>query len=173
MACTITSGYSLGCRDSIGGIQRVYIGEYNDGLTYAYGTDNIIGTFSGTTSSFYEFEQENETANFTQAGQFSNTNGTSFYDQTVEITLQKMDAALRSKILLLGQGKWRIIVLDQRGNYWLIGKQNPVRVTASAPGVGKAYGDLNGSVITFMGKEPELAHQVLTAAALSLIVNQA
>lgn len=177
MACIITSGYSLGCRDSIGGIQSVYIGEFNGpSLTWTLGTDlaspDIIGTFSGATVSFWEFEQEIETGSFTQAGQFSTENGTSFYEETVEITLQKLDASLRNKIKILGQGRWRIIVLDQRGKYWLVGAQNPVRVSASTPGVGKAYGDLNGSVLTFMGKDPLPAYEVSSGAAAQVIQNQ-
>ena len=170
MACVLTNGYTLGCRDNIGGIQEVYIGEWKgDLLTYTFGTDNIIATFSGTTGSFYTFEQEIETGSYTENGVFSTENGTAFYEQTLSITLHKLDAALRNKILILGQGKWRIIVKDQRGNYFLMGKQNPVRVSASTPGLGKAYGDLNGAIITFMGKEPEPAYQVATAAALSVI----
>lgn len=170
MACVLTNGYTLGCRDNIGGVQEVYIGEYNgDSLTYLFGTDNIIGTFSGATVSFYTFEQEIETGSYTENGQFSTENGTAFYEQTLTITLHKLDAALRNKILLLGQGKWRIIIKDQRGNYWLMGKQNPVRVSASTPGLGKAYGDLNGAVITFTGKEPEPAHEVSSTAALTVI----
>jgi len=170
MACILSNGYTLGCRDNVGGIAEVYIGEWNgDSLTYTYGTDNIIATFSGTTSSFYTFEQEIETGSYTENGQFSTENGTAFYEQTLSITLHKLDASLRNKILLLGQGKWRILIKDQRGNYWLMGKQNPVRVSASTPGLGKAYGDLNGSIITFTGKEPEPAHQVQTSAALQLI----
>jgi hypothetical protein len=50
-----------------------------------------------------------------------------------------------------------------------MGYQNPVRVSASTPGTGKAYGDLNGSVVTFMTKEPVPAYLVETAAALSVI----
>jgi len=170
MACVLTNGYTLGCRDNIGGIQEVYIGEYNgDSLTYTFGVDNIIGTFSGATVSFYTFEQEIETGSYTENGVFSTENGTAFYEQTLTITLHKLEAALRNKILILGQGKWRIIVKDQRGKYWLIGKQNPVRVSAATPGLGKAYGDLNGAVITFMGKEPEPAYEVASAAALSVI----
>lgn len=170
MPCVLTNGYTLGCRDNIGGIQEVYIGEWNgDGLTYVFGTNNIIGTFSGATGPFYTFEQEIETGSYTENGVFSTENGTAFYEQTLTINLYKMDAALRNQILILGQGKWRIIVKDQRGNYFLMGKQNPVRVSASTPGLGKAYGDLNGAVITFMGKEPEPAHQVATAAALQVI----
>lgn len=170
MACILSTGYTLGCRDSIGGIAEVYIGEWNgDSLTYVLGTDNIIGTFSGTTSSFYTFEQEVEVGSYTEAGNFSTENLTGFYEQTLSITLHKLDASLRNKILILGQGKWRIIIKDQRGNYWLMGKQNPVRVSASTPGLGKAYGDLNGAMITFTGKEPEPAYQVSTSAALQLI----
>lgn len=170
MACVLTNGYTLGCRDNIGGVQEIYIGEYNgDSLSYIYGVDNIIGTFSGATVSFFSFEQEIETASYTENGVFSTENGTAFYEETLTITLHKLDAALRNKILLLGQGKWRIIIKDQRGVFHLMGKQNPVRVSASTPGVGKAYGDLNGAVITFMGKEPEPAHIVSSAAALNVI----
>jgi hypothetical protein len=170
MACLLTSGYSLGCRDGIGGIAEVYIGEWNgSSMTYTLGVDSIIGTFSGATVSFYTFQQEIETASFTENGNFSIENGTSFYDSTLVITLHKMDAALRNKILLLGQGKWRIIVKSQNGKYFLMGYQNPVRVSASTPGLGKAYGDLNGAVITFMTKEASPAYEVSSVAALQVI----
>lgn len=171
MACVLTSGYTLGCRDNIGGIQEVYIGTYNaDALTYTLGTNDIIGTFSGTWSGFYTFEQEIETGSFNQTGQFSTENGTAFYEQTLEITVHKLEAALRNQIYLLGQGKFRILIKDQRGKYWLMGYQNPVRVSASTPSLGKAYGDLNGAVITFMTKEPSPAYEVASSAALQLIV---
>lgn len=170
MSCVLTGGYTLGCRDNIGGIQEVYIGEYNaDALTYVLDGNQVIGTFSGATVSFYTFEQEIETGSYTENGVFSTENGTAFYEQTLSITLHKLDATLRNQILLLGQGKWRIIIKDQRGVYHLMGYQNPVRVSASTPGLGKAYGDLNGAVITFMGKEPEPAYIVASAAALSVI----
>ena len=170
MSCVLTNGYTLGCRDNIGGVQTVYIGEYNgDDLTYSFTASNVISAFGGATVSFYTFEQEIETGSYTENGVFSTENGTSFYEETLSITLHRLDATLRNQILLLGQGKWRVIIKDQRGVYHLMGKQNPVRVSASTPGVGKAYGDLNGAVITFLGKEPEPAHIVLTAAALSVI----
>lgn len=170
MACLLTNGYTLGCRENIGGIQEVYIGEWNgDSLLYSLTGDSTIGTFSGSTVSFYTFEQEIETGSYTENGVFSTENGTAFYEQTLTITLHKLDAALRNKILLLGQGKWRIIVKSQNGAYYLMGYQNPVRVSAATPGLGKAYGDLNGAVITFMGKEPAPAYLVSSTAALSVI----
>jgi hypothetical protein len=169
MACNLTSGYSLGCRDSLGGIQRVFIGTWDADTVYGLtGPCDTINTISPT-ASFYTFEQELETASFIQNGQYSTENGTSFYEQVLEITLQKLDACNRDQIKILGQGVWRVIILDQRGTYWLMGKQNPVRVTAATPQLGKAFGDLNGAVITFTGKEPEPAFALTTAAALSVI----
>lgn len=175
MSCPITYGYNVPCK-SVGGVQAVYIGTYNSGLTYtidssAPGITSSYGTitgFGGATSSFYKFEAQIETASLAEAGGFSVENGTAFYTQTVEITLHNLSQAIIEQISILGKGRWRIIVLDQAGNYWLVGKQNPVNVTGSTPGVGKAYGDLNGAVITFEGKEPEPITQVSSAALASL-----
>jgi hypothetical protein len=89
---------------------------------------------------------------------------------TLEITLQKLDAIIRNQVLILGQGKWRVLILDQRGTYWLMGYQNPVRVSAATPGLGRQYGDLNGAIITFLAKEPEPAYVVDPAAAAQLIL---
>jgi len=171
MACVLTSGYTLGCRDNIGGIQEIYIGEYNgDSMGFSLTASNsTVSAFTGATVSFYTFEQELETGSFTENGVFSTENGTSFYELTCMITLHKLNSTLRNQILVLGQGKWRVIIKDQRGTYHLMGYQNPVRISASTPGVGKAYGDLNGVVLTFLGKEPEPAYLVSSAAALTVI----
>ena len=170
MACScILSEYELACRDNTGGIQRVYIGCFDSDVTFTLSGDNVIGTQSGPTVSYYKFEQEIETGSFVQNGQFSTENGTTFYEQVLEITLHKMDAANRNRISTLGQGAWRVIVLDQRGTYWLMGYQNPVRITAATPNLGKAYGDLNGAILTFGGKEPEPAYVIDPALALVMI----
>lgn len=171
MICPITYGYSVPCKSS-GGIQAIYIGQYNSGLTYSLDASapgitssyNTITGFGGATSSFYKFEAQLETASLVEAGGFSNENGTAFYTQTAEITVHGLNQALIEQISILGKGRWRIIILDQNGLYWLMGKQNPVNVTGSTPGLGKAYGDLNGAIITFEGKEPEPIRQVSSTA---------
>ena len=173
MSCVINSGYSLQCRDNLGGIQKVFIGEYTgDDLSYTFGTDDIIGTFSavGVTPSFYEFDQEVEVGSYQETGQFSTENGTVFYEQNVEITLQRLDAAVRNQVKILSAGIWRILVLDQNGRYFYIGAVNGCRVSSATPGVGKAYGDLNGAVLNFLSKEKFPAYLVTEAAALTLIV---
>jgi hypothetical protein len=169
MACVLSSTWTLGCRDKQGGIQKVYIGSWNSGLTYTSGTGSITA-FSGVTSSFYTFEQELDTASFVQKSVPNTENGTNYYEQTVSITLQGLDAATSDRIRILDQGKWRIIVLDQNGKYWLAGKQNGVRTYESTPGVGKVGGDLNGAVITFIGREPAPAFECTAGSVTILIV---
>ena len=174
MPCILTSGYSLPCK-GIAGVQEVYIGTWNDGsLTYTTGTGsnlNQITAFTGATVSFYKFQQTIETGSLTETGNFNEQNGTAYYDQVVEITVHNVSQTLNDQVNTLGRGRWRIIVLDANGNYFLVGKQNPVSVTALTGGLGKAYGDLNGYTITFTGKEYDVLTQVTSTAALSVISN--
>jgi len=74
--CLITNGYSLGCRDSIGGVNEVYIGNFDSNVTYTTGTNSIIEGFTGGTVSYYTFEQEVEVSEFTEKVTASTENGT-------------------------------------------------------------------------------------------------
>lgn len=160
MACLLTTGYTLGCRDSIGGIQEVYVANFPGGQTYSLdASDDIIGV-GGTTASYYTFEQEMETGEFNQTGAYSTENGTVFFDQQVTVMLHKNDAALRNQLLVLSQANMSVIILDQRGEYWLMGFQNGVRAISGAMNTGKAFGDANGVTITLQGKEPEPAYRI-------------
>ena len=44
MACALTQGYSIGCRDSVGGIKSVYLIEFDNvsGITQSAGTATVI-----------------------------------------------------------------------------------------------------------------------------------
>lgn len=173
MSCILTSGYTLPCK-GIAGIQSVFIGSWNSNMNYTVATLGAtagqITAFTGATVSFYTFQQTIETGSLTETGNFNEQNGTAYYDQVVEITVNNLTSSIIDQVNDLGRGRWRIIVLDSNGNYFLVGKQNPVSVTSVAGGTGKAYGDLTGFTITFTGKEYDALTQVTSAAALSVIV---
>lgn len=165
MSCLINTGYTLGCRDSIGGIKAVYIGNFDSGATYTLGADDRIIAFTGSTVSYYTFEQEMETGEFNQNGAYSIENGTLFFDQQLTLTFHKNDATLRNQLLVLSQANMSVIVEDQRGLFWLMGYQNGVRALSGSMNTGKAYGDLNGFTITLQSKEPEPAHNISATAS--------
>lgn len=169
MACVFSSGYSLGCRDSVGGVEFIAISSYNSSTAYTLGTSSVITGISPT-ASFYKFEQYTEQASVTQEGQFNNETGTSHYVQTVTITLEKMDSATREQFLALTQARVRIIAKTQNGKYFLFGKVNGGRASAGSSGPGKAFGDLSGFTLTFEMKEVEPANEINAVLAESIIV---
>ena len=169
MSCILNSGYSLSCRDSIGGIQAAYIGNFETGQLYTLDGDaNIVG-ITGSTVSYYTFEQEMESATFTQEGQYSTENGTVFFDQQLTLMFHKNDADLRNLLLILSQANLSVIVKDQRGEYWLMGFQNGVRAISGSQNAGKAFGDMNGVTITLQGKEPQPAHRIEDISVFSIL----
>jgi len=165
MSCLLTQGYTLGCRDSIGGIQEAYIGNFNSLQTYTFGGDDTISGFTGGTVSYFTFEQEMESGTFNQEGQYSTENGTVFFDQQLTLMFHKNDSALRNQLLILSQANLSVIVKDQRGEYWLMGLQNGVRAINGAQNTGKSFGDMNGVTITLQGKEPEPSHRISATAS--------
>jgi len=171
MACIINAGYSLGCKDNTGGIQEAYIGNFSSSAVYTLDADNIISGSVVSGGDYYTFEQRNENAEYNQEGQHSVENGTNFWVQTLNLVFHKNEAAIRNTLLLLAKSSLSVIVKDQNGTYWLLGKQNGCELVSSAASFGKGYGDLNGITISIEGREPEPAHQLSAGTFATLTVN--
>lgn len=169
MSCILNNGYALSCRDSIGGIQAAFIGNFDSGQLYTLDVDNNIIGLTGSTASYYTFEQEMESAEFTQEGEYSTENGTVFFDQQLTLMFHKNDADLRNLLLVLSQANLSVVVKDQRGEYWLMGYQNGVRAISGSQNAGKEFGDMNGVVVTLQGKEPEPAHRIDDISVFTII----
>ena len=101
MSCTIDNGLTLGC-NSIGGIEKVWIGTYSGATTFTLGATNVV-TGATSANDVYAFEQDIEFAGLEQAGQFSRENGTVFYESTLSVKFIGLDATLRNTILALGK----------------------------------------------------------------------
>jgi hypothetical protein len=169
MSCILTNGYTVGCKAQAG-VQKVFIGTWNDSaMTYTFGTNSIITAFGGATVSCYTFQQTIETSSFTAPAEVNTENNAIQYNQTLAINVVGMNAALLNQIKILGQGVWRILILDKNGTYFLMGKSGPVQVSAIDSGLGKVGTDLNGAMITFTSKEDQPLYEVTSAAAATLI----
>lgn len=170
MACNITQGYSLDCRNNTGGIQKIYVANFDDDQSYTLdGDGQITGITSGVT--YYTFEQRPQTAGFEETVQSSVENATLFYEQSVTMAFDKNTAALRNQLYLMAQSQLSIIVLDQNGSYWLVGEQNGADITEGTLPRGTAYGDRNGSLLTAIAMEPSPARQMSSAAFATLTIS--
>lgn len=169
MACILSTGYVLGCRDNTGGVQSLAIGPWEAGTTYSYGLDAEILTSSQATDSFFTFEQYTEQASATGEVTANNEFGTIFNTQNLTFIMEKMDAPTRAKFLILTQGRFRVLILTQNGQYLLMGRLNGARLSAGTNGPGKAFGDMAGFTGTLTAIEPEPIHIIETSEAERLI----
>jgi len=170
MSCALTQGYTLGCRDSVGGIPEVRFIEFNNVTGVALNAAFLVTgiTTSGSTK-FWKYQLPKQTSQFTETTNASEENGTIFYQQDLQIVLNKMTAALRNELLLLGQNRLMTIVTDRNGAYWLLGSRNGMYLTAGTSQTGTAMGDRNGYDVTFTSMEeiPMLAVSPSIIAALT------
>jgi hypothetical protein len=153
MSCIITDGYDLGCFGT-GGVKDIYIANYSSSATYTLDANDIIVSASNG-STFYQFEQDIETAVFNESINPSRENGTVFYESTVGIKLFNNDATVRNLVKALAKAPLSVIILDNNGAYWFMGQDTAVRAVEGERGFGQAYGDMNGVTLSFSYKSSE------------------
>lgn len=160
MACALTQGYTLDCKDSLGGIKAVwFIATGNvSSITEASGVVSAITKASGKV--FYKYELVKNTGSVTETITTSVENGTVFYAQELSIVLNKLQANTRNEILLLAKNYLLAVVQDANDKYWLLGKVQGLDLTGGTSATGTAQGDRSGYTLTFTGSEKELAPEV-------------
>ena len=172
MACALSLGRIEPCKDVVGGIQAVYFLNYQN-LTVTYdvtNTDAIDTLGSGLTAYKYELKG---TSSFEQAITSSRDNGTTFFDQTLNLTLHKLSKQSHKEIKLMAYGRPIVIVEDRNSNFFVAGLEHGCEVTGGTIVTGAAMGDMSGYTLTLNGQEQLPANFLdgtLAAAGISTIV---
>jgi len=166
MPCVLTQGFTLDCRDSIGGVKAVwFIAHANvTAVTQASGVVTAITD----TANWYKYNLIKNTASLTENITGTVENVTVQYAPELNIIINKMQANTSNEILLIAQNTLMAIVQDQNNKYWLIGLQNGVDLTTGSSTTGVAGGDRNGYSLTFTGAEPALAPEVQASVISTL-----
>lgn len=168
MACALTSGYTLDCKDSLGGIKAVWFIEHANVSSVTEASGVVTAITKGAGKVFYKYELVRNTSSLTENITASVENGTVFYSQELSVILNKMQASTRNEILLLAKNVLMAVVQDSNGKYWLLGKQNGIDITGGSSATGTAQGDRNGYTLTFTGGEPALAPEVTSGIIAGL-----
>jgi hypothetical protein len=120
-------------------------------LTWAAATADTVTAIAAQT--FYEFELRPELSSLTVNYQSDPASGTTFFEQVLSCTFQKLDATDIADIRSLCQGRPNIWILDNNDNCWLIGAENGCNVSGGSIMTGVAFSDLNGFTIDFTARE--------------------
>ena len=173
MSCDITNGRVEECKDSVSGLKAIYFANFDDlstdGIVYdATNTDTIDSWQPAAQLSLFKYELKSNENSFTTAIQTSRDNGTTFFEQTLQISLKKQDQAMHKSIKLLSFGRPRIIIQTMTDQFFLMGLAQGADTTAGEISSGAALGDFNGYKLTFVASEvlPANFIDVSTEAAL-------
>ena len=162
MACDLTAGFALDCKEGVGGIKAIYLQQlvdFQSGVVVDPSTEEINAL---PTATIYQFALPKHTGNFTEEVTSSVENGTIYYTQTVTATFFKLTAARRKQLELIAKNRLVVFVLDNNNNIWMIGKVDGAEVTAASTSTGTAKGDLNGYTITFTAEEAHKAYRLVS-----------
>jgi len=159
MACDITSGRELPCKDGIGGIKNVYFANYGSVSVSEEADDSVLATaFAGDT--FYKYDINNGASSLTQNIQSNRENGTTAFEQVLELTLPRLSKEDNYEVKLLAFGRPHIVVEDYNSNFWFVGKENGADVTGGSIVTGAAMGDLAGYTLTLTSMERKPANYI-------------
>lgn len=164
MACNnITlSGIVNDCSSSMGGIKRVAMFPYSylsacitetapDGTAY-------LSSTAYTYCKPYTFRKN--TGSMTSTATIDAANGTNYWSTELSLQFSKMEASKRIEIQSLVSGEVGVLVNDSNNKWWLLGKDEPVTVSAGTGQTGQSKSDGNFYNITLTDESVELPYEL-------------
>ena len=173
MACTLNTGRKLPCKSAFGGIKSALFADF--GTISAIQVDSLTKqvTTLTTTGNWFKYDVKGNSSLETTVTS-SRENGTTFYTQTLNLTLTYLDAKTQAELQEIAVARPYIIVEDYYGNFFLCGYENGCELTSGTTVTGAAAGDLSGFTITMEAMEETapyfLDSSVVPAADAAVIV---
>lgn len=176
MSCSQTlSGIARDCAQNIGGIDKVWIANFDDVTAITVSDDKVsaITMATGTPApKFKKYRMRKGAANFTSTLNVDAAAGVSYVGTDIVLQFNKMETAKRVEMAALAQGELRMIVKDNNGAYWFFGKENAVIAGAGDGQTGAAMGDANRYTITLHEDAATFPYEILASAVTDTIVDE-
>jgi len=154
MACDLTRGRKEPCKDVVGGLKNVYFIDFGDLGTVTETADEITNMTGDSSNNLtaYKYELKGNSS-FEQTITASRENGTTFFDQTLSLTLKKLSKEDHAEIKLLAFARPHVVVEDYNGNCMMMGLEHGADVNGGTIVTGGAMGDLSGYTLTLNAQE--------------------
>ena len=169
MACVLTTGFTLDCRKSLGGVKEVYIRELS-AIATSVVSAGVVSAMTLTSGKFFKYDLRNNTSEAKADNAGDIVNGAGYLMQSVQIQLDKFDTAKRNEIRILASVPVVIIVKDKANAEAMVyGITNGLDLTTGTGGSGKEANSLNGFNLTFTGEELDYPPTIPAALLASLL----
>jgi len=160
MACNLTKGRNITCRDGIGGIKAIYIAQHDELTSYTAASGEVTDFDLGSGDDLYKYLLKRGTGSVTETINASSENGTVFYTHSVNVKLHNLTKEDQNEIKLLAQQRMVIFAelnqLNSTGKNTIValGLDNGMELSAGTSVSGVALGDTVGYDFTFEAQEP-------------------
>lgn len=161
MACLLANGRAEVCKDAVGGLKNLYIANFDiqaADITYDATNTDLITAITGI-ANLYKFELKGNST-FIQNINSSRENGTTFFEQVLNVELKKQDVATTKSIKILAYGRPHAIIETNDGQFFIAGLLRGMDVTAGTIENGTNLGDFSGYKLTFTGQEKTPANHL-------------
>jgi hypothetical protein len=160
MACNLTAGIQLSCRDNVGGVATAYITDFTNIASITKNSGDTITAISGS-GTFFEFQLIRTSSQYTETVNASLENGTVFYTQELVTYFAKLSQDKRNILKTLAQSpRLAVVIVDNNGDSFYLGETYGMFVSAGTSVSGKALGDANGYNITLQALEQNPMNQL-------------
>ena len=174
MACDLTRGRLIDCKDTIGGLKAIFLCKtYNTNILSASTiattemTTAGFATWSGSAGSVttvFKYDLVPSLSSMTVTVNSDNATGTAFFTQALSVTLQKVDHDMTNELRLMAYSRAQIFVQDANDNVFLLGIENGCNVSGGTVITGVGKGDLNGYTIEWGAEEVNALIQLPASA---------
>jgi len=153
MACALTQGRAIDCRNSTGGVEEILIANFGDITIDTVAAGVITALTQAAATSFYRYSLEKENGSLVETHTGSLENGTNVYDSVLDFNTKNLTASESEELTLLDQARLFVIVKDMNGIYWTVGAYHAADKLSGTSVTGAAFGDLNGFTYSISSKE--------------------
>lgn len=160
MACALTQGRVIDCRDGFGGIETVYISEFANVSSFTEAAGIVTAMTQVVSTDFFIYDLETENGSMIETHTGSIENGTNFYETILEFNTFNLSASQSQELDLLDQSRLWIIVKDNNGIFWSMGATRAADKITGTSVTGLAVGDMNGYTYSFMSREPQRMFEI-------------
>ena len=160
MACNLTKGRQILCRDGIGGIKAIYIAQHDQLTSYVAASGSVTDFDLGAGDDLYKYLLKRGTGSVTETINASSEAGSIYYTHSVNVKLHNLTAADQNEVKLLAQQRMVIFAelnqLNASGKNTIValGLDNGCELSAGTSVSGAALGDTVGYDFTFEAQEP-------------------
>lgn len=155
--CSITlKGIDFSCKDNVGGLKRIWLADW----TAAGATITTGGRYTATATAFKLFRFRTGNASMNSTLNADEANGTVFVTTDLNMKFTKLTEDSRKEVVEILRGNVAAIVEDNNGNYWGLGAEHPLTLSAGSVNTGAALGEFSGYDLTVQDYSSTLPYVV-------------